>query len=480
MADELNPDVKRAYETLDAKARHYETLWNYYDGNAPLKYSDDRLKEVFKNITARFTQNWCSVVVDSVVERLELKQFQVQRDEEATNQLNDWFEASGLNLDADDAELCALVTGESYVITWPNEDGALEAYYNDSRMCHLFYDPENPRLKRLGAKWWEAESQLRLTLYYPDRLEYYAADLKSKGGKTAEKLNHKSFQRFLLDKNNPESWMAENPLTIVPMWHLRRETRAIKSELGPSILDMQDAINKLLNDMMVASEFGAFPQRYIISQADLGTLKNAPWEIWDIPSSDGLGQPTTVGQFGEAQLGNFMDQIEKLATAVSKMSRTPQYYFFLGARADPSGETLLAMDAPLVKKVESYIKRFRREWVALGRFVAGQLGLQIAPNALDVVYADPRTVQPKTEAETRKTAVESGIPLVTTLRRDGWTPEELAQLEADKAAEREASTAALGQAMLNQMRQFDQGGGPAANGVQNAPAQNGAVTSGAV
>ncbi len=472
MADELNPDVKRAVAALLEKKRSYDQLWRYYDGPQPLVYSTERLEQVFKSITARFTQNWCGVVVDSVLERLELKQFLVQNDEATTRQLNGWFESSGLNLDADDAELCALVTGESYVITWPNEDGELEAFYNDSRMCHIFYEPDNPRRKRLAAKWWGHDNgKARLTLYYADRLEYYESTQEM------DKISQESaaFQRKPLKESDLDSWWVENPLEIVPVWHLRRERRAIKSELGPSILDQQDAINKLMNDMMVSSEFGAFKQRYIISQADLGQLKNAPNEIWDLPAGDGLGQPTTVGEFSETQLANFMDQIEKLATAVSKMSRTPQYYFFLGARADPSGETLLAMDAPLVKKVESYIKRFRREWVALGRFVAGQLGLTIAPNALDVVYADPRTVQPKTEAETRKTAVESGIPLVTTLRRDGWTPEELAQMEADKAAEREASTAALGQAMLNQMRQFDQG-----NGAQAAPAQNGAVTSGPV
>ena len=464
---QLNPDVKRAYEALTKKAAHYDRLWAYYDGNAPLKYSTKRLQEIFKNIDARFTQNWCGVVVDSVTERMEFKQFQVQNNEVATKTMNAWFEASGLNLDADDAELCALVTGESYVITWPNEDG-LEAYYNDSRMCHIFYDPEKKKKKMLGGKWWEEETRLRLTLYYPTRLEYYAADLKSsQGSKPASKISHKSFQPLLLNETDPESWWAENPLGIVPLWHLRRETRAIKSELGPSILDMQDAINKLMNDMMVASEFGAFKQRYVISQADVGTLKNSPNEIWDLPGGDGLGQPTQVGEFGETQLDNFMGQIEKLATAVAKMSRTPQYYFFLGARADPSGETLLAMDAPLVKKAQSYIKRFRREWIALGKFVAAQLNIPIEANGLDVVYADPRTVQPKTEAETRKTEVDSGIPLRTNLRREGWTPEELAQLDADKEAERAANTQALANALLNQQRQFDQNG--AANGaVSNA------------
>lgn len=455
---QLNPDVKRAYEALKVKAASYERLWAYYDGPQPLKYSTKRLQEIFKNIEAKFTQNWCGVVVDSVIERMEFKQFLILKNEAATKTMNAWFKASGLNLDADDAELCGIVTGEGYVITWPNEDDLLEAYYNDSRLCHIFYEADNPRRKRLGVKWWkDDDGKARLTLYYPTRLEYYVSD------KEMDKVSkHTSFQPFLMDETDTESWWAENPLEIVPIWHLRRERRAIKSELTPSTIDQQDAINKLLNDMMVASEFGAFKQRYVISQADVGTLKNAPNEIWDLPAGDGLGQPTQVGEFAETQLGNYMEQIEKLATAVSKTTKTPQYYFFLGARADPSGETLMTLDGPLIKKVNKYIKRFKSEWVLLGEFVAKYLNLNIQPGTMDVVYADPRTVQPKTEAETRKTEVDSGIPLRTNLRREGWTPEELAQLDADKEAERTANTQMLANALLNQQRQFDQNS--AANG----------------
>ena len=60
-------------------------------------------------------------------------------------------------------------------IAWPDEEsGQPEAYYNDSRNVHLFYEADQPRRKRFACKWWIGDDGHRLlTLYYPDRLEYY-------------------------------------------------------------------------------------------------------------------------------------------------------------------------------------------------------------------------------------------------------------------------------------------------------------------
>lgn len=456
MADETNKDVKRAFDALSQKKPIYDQLWKYYDGLQPLVYSNDRLKEVFQNINARFRQNWCGVVVDSVIERLEFKQFNVLNDETATETLNEWWVTSEMELDADDVELCAIVTGESFVMVWPGAEGVLEAYYNDSRMVHVFYQADNPRQMEMAAKWFTAnDGTARLTLYYPERLEYYASNKKAEEITGAE-----AFFPLLMDGNDLGSYMAPNPLGQIPIFHFRRERRAIKSELSPAVLDTQDAVNKLFADMMVAAEYGAFKQRYIISAADVGNLKNSPNEIWDLPAGDGLSQPTTVGEFAETNLSNFMDAMERLAASIGKTTRTPLYYFDLGKRADPSGETLMAMDAPLVKKTQNYIKRFQREWERLARFVAPFLSLPMGD--IQAVYADPRTIQPLTEAQTRKTNVESGIPLNTNLRREGWTPQELAQMAADKQAESSAQQQTLGLALLNAQRQFSQ---PAPNGV---------------
>lgn len=430
-------DLQQAFEALKGKKAHYDRLWQYYDGLQPLTYSTERLRDMFSQLDARFTQNWCAVVVDSVLERVTLRQWYAPNDDATTSALNAWWRSSGMALDDDDVHLCALVTGEAFVMVWPGQD-ELQAFYNDSRLVHAFYEPDLPRTMRYAAKWWrQSDGVVRLNLYYPELVARYATTKPMDELQDARALE-------LVDE-------APNPFApSLPIFHFRREHRAIKSELAPSVLDTQDAINKLMADMMVASEFGAFKQRWVISNADIGTLKNSPNEIWDLPAGDGIGQPTQVGQFAETQLANFLDAMQALAAFIAKMTRTPQQYFWLGARADPSGEALFAMEAPLIHKTRKYVERFAAVWGQLGAFVTGQ--------QVQAIFDEPATVQPFTLAQTRKANVDAGVPLATQLRREGWAPQDLAQLEADKRAEAAQQQASLATALLNAQRGFDQGG----------------------
>ncbi len=117
-------DLEIAFNTLKKKSTAYSQLWNYYDGQHPLVYSRERLKDVFSRLDARFTENWCAVVVDSVLERILLKQIVVNQNDAATEMLNRLVVDSELLLDANDAHLAMLVTGESYIIAWMDEGDA--------------------------------------------------------------------------------------------------------------------------------------------------------------------------------------------------------------------------------------------------------------------------------------------------------------------------------------------------------------------
>ena len=299
-----------------------------------------------------------------------------------------------------------------------------------------------------AKRWIDEDDRYRMVLYYPDRLEYYASTAKATQVSRGDGLS----------PTDPPS--APNPFGLVPVFHFRRERRDIRSEFD-SAIPIQDAINKLFADMMVSAEFGAFKQRYIISAGDPGNLKNAPNMNWWIPSGDGQSQATSVGEFSAADLGIYLGAMDKLSASIAIISRTPKHYFFTQG-GDPSGEALQAMEAPLTKKVTRYIARFIPTWQGLGSFLLALDGHSVSPESIEPVYAEPETVQPKLSAEIRKASVESGVPLVTVLRGEGWTPEQIEQMQQDKADEQAQSTARLAQALLNSQRNFDQGtgGGP--------------------
>lgn len=444
------PDLKRAYDALVAKNLPYTVFFDYYDGRAPVKYVADRLYQIFGDKFARFTQNWSAIVIDSEMDRIHLNQFTVSsragvkeavQNDAATDALNEVFIETELNLDANEVHRSALVCGESFVFVWRNAEGNIEAYYNDPRLCHVFYDDENPRKPTVACKWWVGTDERRyLNLYYPDRIEYFVSTGK------AEAVSAASAFMPYIDEGNSTS-VADNPFGEIPIFHFRPERRTLKSQLV-NVIEPQDGINKLFSDMMVAAEFGAGPQRWAILNGTVKNLKNAPNEIWDLPAGDGLGQDTQVGQFAPTDLANYLQAMEKLAQTIATITRTPRHYFF-GMGGDPSGEALIAMETPLNKKTNGHIDQFKPIWQRIGAFLLKLSGMEVAAKDIDPGFDAPETVQPKMSMEIVQTGTQSGIPLETMLRREGWSQKEIDQMRQDAERKADIGGQADGTALTN-------------------------------
>lgn len=440
-------DVQIAVNALTYKKRRHDALWKYYDGQAPLVYSSEKLREIFSGLDARFTENWCSVVVDSVLDRLEVQSLTVADDDAATAVLKSLWELTGIIDDEFAIHEDVAVTGEAFVIAWPNEDGVIEAFQNDSRLCHAEYDGENPRRLRFAAKWWTDENGgVRLTLYYPDRFEYYRTGRQFKAGETPDA---KAFEP------HGDEPVAPNEAGLIPVFHFRSNRRQPKSQLAGAI-EVQDMVNKMLADMMVAAEFGAFPQRYVISGNGIQGLQNNPNEIWDLVASDVGTQATQAGQFAAASLENYLGAINKLSADIGIITRTPRHYFYAQG-GDPSGEALIAMEAPLNRKVTRLQATLLPTWRDLAAFMLALTGTPVPSQQINVIYAPSETVQPRTSAEIRELNVRAGMPLTTVLRDEGWSEDDLQEMYDDMAAEKVVQ-ASYADAVLGQaQKQFDQG-----------------------
>jgi hypothetical protein len=65
------------------------------------------------------------------------------------------------------------------------------------------------------------------------------------------------------------------------------------------------------------------------------------------------------------------------------------------------------------------------------------------------------SIQPFTEAQTRQLAINAGIPLITQLRREGWSQAEIDKMLEDMQAQRQ-NTQTLAQSVLNSVRMQDE------------------------
>ena len=99
-----------------------------------------------------------------------------------------------------------------------------------------------------------------------------------------------------------------------------------------------------------------------------------------------------------------------------------------------AGLALIAMEAPLIRKVEQYQTKFGYTWSELSSYLLLLDGVQVSDLDIRPGWAPAETVQPRTQAEIRQFAVASGLPLETILRRDEhWTSDEIDDMQADRA-----------------------------------------------
>jgi hypothetical protein len=403
-------DLKKVYDALIGKRERYTTYNRYYNGDQPLRYSSERLKDAFDDSSVKFIQNWCSVIIDAVLDRLVFKGWNVD-DKTVDKSIDDFYNRNNVKKISADVHENALVTGESFIV-FDKVDDQLRGFQNDSRLVQLFYSADNPEVKTLGAKWWvDPFTELnRLNLYYPDRI------VKYKGLKTVS-----SEKSFTLDEEVSSPFGDEIPIIRFDRGY---------SELA-SIITLQDAINKTFSDMMVVGEFNAFKQRWMITNADISALKNNPRSFYQIPKGASDEESTQVGEFTAADLTKFLEVMDKLANSIAVITRTPKHYF-MDTGANISGEALIAMESPLVKKVQKIQENFSTGWKDCARFILKQSGKQVDVTEITTIWGDIETKQPLLKAQEMESYLRMGVPLETVLKRAGWGADEIQQMLDDK------------------------------------------------
>jgi len=456
-------DLARAFNALKGKQSKYATLNDYYNGNAPLVYASEEFRAQFTRLTARFSENWAAVVIDSLLDRLSLQGFKLD-DTSASDSIENLWDELDLSLDSDEICRDVSITGEAFLMIERKEDGSVNAFANPPHLCHAFYCEDDPREMAFAAKWFDRGGEAHLTLYYTDVLVHYVA---KKQRSEVDNVN-----AFTLDPEF-EQGIEVNEFSRIPLFHFQRDRTSLFGELQ-NVIPLQNALNKLFADMMVSAEFGAAPQRYAIidsMSADQADLKNGPNKIWKFAyDAEGSGRPQ-VGQFEATQLNNFLVAIDHIATKIAVITRTPKH--FLLQQGDVSGEALIAMEAPLNRKAKKYTSRLGVTWRQCAKFILELQGFSVEANDIEPIWEDVRTIQPLTESVIRVNNSKAGIPIDTQLEREGWTDDEIEEMHSVEDANTSRMTDAASVARDAALARFNAGQVP---GVPNATPQEGMET----
>jgi len=417
--DQLHAHLSVALLNIQAKRERLDWRWSYYLGRHSERVLSPKLRDVMlksEPISSMFT-NYCALAVEAPLSRLAINGW--KGDDSACSMAEELWEDNDLDVEGEEVHRHVLLAGEAYVIVWPSDEampaGAepvqsdLEAAYDillqDARNMYVHYTSRRRRDRAWAAKVWldedanTATRTWRATLFYPDEI----VRMMVPGDITIPSFAPRNPLAFQIDPFDPGGPHAFGQVPVI---------RFSRSWDGRSKLDdlipIQDRINKLTADKIVAAEFGAFPQRWALTNDDppQEALRAGPGAVWVIPpvsTSPDSNQdaPTAVGQFATTELGNYDNTILGEVQALFTVGQLPRH-LLVNPGVAPSAEAVVADEGPMVANVRGYLRSLAASW----RDVMQLCGCDVEP-----VWQDPEAHNELTSAQTFQALTVSGMPL---------------------------------------------------------------------
>jgi hypothetical protein len=399
---------------IDRQAVAVATWNDYYEGRHAVHYSQPKYQRAFGKMLDRFADNFCSLIVDSVTERLQVEGFRMTDDPAADKdawaiwQANDMDAVSALGMTE------ALVSSRSYATVWGDSDGKPIIALEDPSEMVCRYDVTVDRVHPMTAlkRWQDEWGTWHARLWTPSESVHLTSAGRSGG--------------WVYQDSVP------NPLGVVPVVELVNRPRL---RMDPSselmlVAPIQDAINKVVRDALVASEFAAYPQRYVtgleIEVNEDGQPKPPPFD----PALDRMFQAedsaVNFGQFTAADLSNYVHLIDMLVQHLATVSRVPFHYFLINGGQAPSGEAIQSAEAGLVAKVRDRQVYFGNSWERVMRLCFRVLDDPRAQaSGAETIWRDPeyRTEGQHIDALLKLKAL--GIPMKQLWEDAGYSPQQV-------------------------------------------------------
>jgi Phage portal protein, SPP1 Gp6-like len=441
---------------LSAQAARVALYDDYYDGMQRLQFTTAKYREAFGGLFGAFADNWCQIVVDAAVERLRIVGFQVGGEPSA----DAWgiWQRNGLDVESVIAHTEAGKCGQAFLLVAPNGGEPLITVEHASQMV-VATDPGD-RGRRLAAlKHWDGEDGfLYLTLYLPEVVLRFEAPSDTVRGLAPIEWQPRSD----VDPETP------NPLGVVPVIPLENKPGLLgapHSDLEPA-LSLQDAVNKLCSDMVIASEYGAFPQRVITGWQvptdpatgepllDRTELKAAMSRLWTFAKPD-----VKATSLPAADLSNFTNAIEMFIQHLAAQTRTPPHYL-LARLVNTSGDALSVAEAGLVSKCRAKQLFFSDAWeeaVALALTAAGT-GTDKAD--CETIWSNPERQTPAQLTDAALKKRQLGLPLEVIWLELGYTPQQIESMAELEVSQREQALADIAAAAAAKVTERLQGAPP--------------------
>jgi hypothetical protein len=484
-------DLDEALESLHDALPGYDKAEAYYDGTVKEKFLSRAVQALLTGSDTDFNVNLAGRVVDAVQDRMEIAAVTAEpiddgEDEEddteddTAESDNSGMGASGImpagveqpddeemsdeekaldeavskiwrdnemDIEAPEVHEKMLEYGDAYLFVGLCDDedepdsNRVDLFFNSPKNVRILYEDENPRKKRLSIKRWEvgpkANKRIRLNLYYKDGTYKFI----SKGA--SDRSGAADFQVFT-DDSTDEKGFLPNDTGEIPFFHFRTARPYGRPE-HLKAYGCQDALTKIITNMMSTSDFAAFPQRWALQETGTTTDDDLDWDEGDNGATADTKNPSdlqsqlisgpgriwplrnmkAVGQFTAADVSQFLQPLDKFTGLMAAVTATPVSYFLvtLGATATPaSGESQRKGESPFISKVNARQLSAEATWQDAVSYGLKLLGLEAE---VKVRWAPVQVVSGKEGWEAVQAQQKAGVPVRQTLLEAGYTEAEV-------------------------------------------------------
>lgn len=404
---------------------------SFYDGTTRLDHLQRWWVELFGAESAGLVNNFVRLVVSVTAERIKPEGFRFGGALGGDARAWETWQRNDMDEFAAEATVHALVHGACPVIVAPPERGESHAVISveDPGQVVVEYKPGPGRVVAAALKVWDDDvaGKQYATLYLPSATYRYEAEEQS-GATAVSGLRPMGGWK----PRDGADHYSPNPWGFVPVFEVR-------NQFGQSHIDdvipAQLALEKGFVDGLVASEFAAFPQRFLLGvdpvEDDNGNvdeqwkLKVGVERIITLQSGEDGDRPD-VKQLAAADLSNYVNWGEHQIQLISARKRIPTHYLLGQSGTFPTGESTRAVETGLVAQANDIMVPMGSGWERIMKCAARMEGDdERADQICEIVWKDPefRTEGERVDALVKMAAL--GVPQKVLWQRWGASDEEI-------------------------------------------------------
>lgn len=364
----------------------------YLTGSQPLRFMSDKVDEKLM----RFNSNLAKVAVRSVANRIRLRNVAAQVDgRDVSAEAQRLVQDADLPMTLQSILMEVLGLGSAYLLVWVDEFGRPVVTGESARHMAVERDPITNSVVEAVKRWQAVDAngvvtEEHVVHYTRTRIVHLTRDA------TQGKLSFRS--------------AVDNPLGVVPVVPLINIER-VGDHVGGSVIDdlapLVDALNKLIVDMMVASEATSKPKRFatgvVLEDDDEGgfiadegfsvdeyepeILDDAPGVKSPFKDSDDMWlseqAEAKFGQLPGADLKGYQTAVDIIVQQIMAVTSLPAHMVGITTANPSTAEALRASEVSLSDSAKDRLKVINRplEW-AIRLLVAIAQG--VPPNRVTV------------------------------------------------------------------------------------------------